>query len=159
MADFRTDAGTFEETGSSSFLTDTLNWEIINYTPTWLYTGPAFDPRPLSGWITPTSYGTNSQNDYWMWHSPVGYINQSAEWLWTNNIYDDNYVLFHARVTPTGGVVQPPDDYVPPDGYTQNPGDFGQPSDNGNGSNVVPEPTTISLLGFGLLNMLFRRKG
>ncbi|HPT07794.1 MAG TPA: hypothetical protein PLO85_06600 [Candidatus Omnitrophota bacterium] len=155
LGSFHTDSGTFDETGSSQLLTDTVNWEIINYSSAWAYTGPTFNPSLLTGWTTPTSYGTNISNDYWMWHSPVTYISNQAQWIWTNQAFNDNYVLFHARITPTGEVSSPPDGYTPPGGYTQNPGEFGQGGGD-SGDTVVPEPASILLLGVGILRLITR---
>jgi hypothetical protein len=94
LASFQTSA-IFGETGSNKLLTDTTHWEIVAHSG-WSGT-PTFNPTSLTAWTTPTSYGTNTTNTYWMFWTPIANIDPSAQWIWTDQAY--NYAVLHAQFT------------------------------------------------------------
>ena len=98
LADIKTSSGYFQETGTNKLLTDISHWEIIGHSG-WTE-DPTFDPTTLSGWTTPTSYGTNESNLHWMASSPIANIDNSAQWIWTNgNGKEEDYAVLHTRFT------------------------------------------------------------
>lgn len=120
LASFTASCGTFAETGTNTFLSSPLYWDVLAHEG---WDGdPDFDPTGLEEWAPATSYGINNSAQKWYevkWNSPLEEIDYNAHWLWTENNFSenmDNFVVFRAGFTP----------------------------------DAVPEPATLALVALGL---------
>jgi hypothetical protein len=117
-----------EVTGSgiSGDLTTSIDWEYSLTAPS------AADPTNFDAltWTAATSYGNNGGSNIWtsVHGGPISGISTSAEWIWSENNFNDPYT----------------------DGEMYLRGHF----------RVVPEPTSVSVIGLGLLGFgwVMRRK-
>jgi len=135
----------FNETNTNRLLTNTANWQVaVVPDATWFLQStrpnesqasnpddPTFDPTSTGlSWAQATSYGANSASGNW-WGTTVSGIDGNAEWLWTENNYNDanpgaamdHLAVFRTTVTPN-----------------------------------VPEPVTMSLMSLGLLGLGVARR-
>jgi len=149
LGSFTDNSGTFTQTGTNTLLSNTTNFKILAVSP-WFTPitlpgnsplstiNPTVDPTTLSGFITPTSYGTNGNplSQTFPYYNSLGEavpnIDPNAQWIWTGN---------------NTGIYQTEDDYAII-GV-----DLGV-----NVPLVTPEPPTLLLFAFaGAMLVLFNR--